>query len=42
MHCNECNKYRKYKKSKISYIFKKTLSLSIVYKCGHGYKKIFK
>ena len=41
MYCNECNKYRKYKKSKI-YIFKKTLSLSIVHKCGHEYKKIFK
>ena len=42
MYCNECNKYRKYKKSKISYIFKKTLSLSIAHKCGHEYKRIFK
>ena len=31
------------KKAKISYIFIKTFSLSIVYsKCGHEYKKIFK
>ena len=43
MYCNVCNKYEKSKKSKISYIFQKTLSLSIVYsKCGHEYKKIFK
>ena len=43
MYCNVCNKYRKFKKAKISYIFKKTLSLSIVYsKCGHEYEKIFK
>ena len=43
MYCNVCNKYGKSTKSKISYIFQKTLSLSIVYsKCGHEYKKIFK
>ena len=43
MYCNNCNKNRKSKKTKISYIFKKTLSLSIVYsKCGHEYKKIKK
>ena len=43
MYCNVCNKYRKSKKIKISYIFKKILSLSIVYsKCGHEYEKIFK
>ena len=43
IHCNACNKYRKSKKTKISYIFKKTLSLSIVYsKCGREYEKIFK
>ena len=31
------------KKTKVSYIFKKKLSLSIVYsKCGHEYQKIFK
>ena len=30
-------------KTKISYIFKKALSLSIAYgKCGHEYEKIFK
>ena len=38
--CNVCNKYRKSKNPKISYIFKKTLGISIVYsKCGHEYKK---
>ena len=43
MYSNVCNKYRKSKKTKISYIFKKTLSLSIVYrKCGHECEKIFK
>ena len=44
MYFNVCNKYRKCKKSKTtSYIFKKSLSLSIVYsKCGHEYEKIFK
>ena len=43
MYCNVCNKYRKSKKTKISYIFKKALSLSLVYsKCGHEYKKMFK
>ena len=31
------------KKTKISYIFKKKLSLSIVYiKCGYDYEKLFK
>ena len=43
MYCNVCNKYRKLKKTKISFILKKTLSLSIVdSKCGHEYEKIFK
>ena len=43
MYSNVCNKYRKSKKTKISYIFKKTLSLPIAYsKCGHEYQKIFK
>ena len=43
MYCNLSNKYRKFKKTKVSYIFKKTLSLSIVYsKCGLEYEKIFK
>ena len=44
MYCKVCNKYRKSKKTKISYIFKKTSSLPVVYSnCGHKYgKKIFK
>ena len=43
IYCNVCNKYRKSKNPKISYIFKKTLSLCIVYsKCGNEYKEIFK
>ena len=44
MYCNVHNKYRKLeKKPSISYIFKKTLSLSTVYsKCGHEYEKMFK
>ena len=38
MYCNVCNKYRKSKKTKLSYIFKKTLSLSSIYmNCGHEY-----
>ena len=40
MYCNICNKYRKFKKTKITYIFNKTLSLSIVYSKCDG--KIFK
>ena len=43
VYCNVCDKYRKFKNPKISYIFKKTLSLFIVYsKCCHEYEKIFK
>ena len=44
IYCIVCDdKCRKLKKPKISYIFIKTLGLSIVYsKCGHGCKKIFK
>ena len=43
IYCNVCNKYRKFENPKISYIFKKTVSLSIVYsKCGYEYEKIFK
>ena len=43
MYCNVCNKYRKSKKTKISYAFKKTLSLSTVYsKCGYEYEKYLK
>ena len=35
MYCNVSNKYKKPKKTKISYIFKKTSNLSIVYsKCA--------
>ena len=37
------NKYRKFKNRKISYIFDKTLVLSIIYeKCGSNDEKIFK
>ena len=40
---NVCKKYREFKNPKISYIFRKSLDLSIVYdQCGHEYKKIFK
>ena len=43
MYCNVSIKYRKSRKTKISYIFKKTLILSIVYnKCSHEYEIIFK
>ena len=36
IYSNVCNKYWMFKNPKISYIFKKTLDLSIVYsKCGH-------
>ena len=37
MDCNVCNKYRNSQKNKISYIFKKTLTLSIVY-IKNGYQ----
>ena len=43
MYCNVCSNYRKSKKIKISYIFKETSSLSIVYsKYGQEYKKKIK
>ena len=43
MYCNVCNKYRKFKETKISYNFKKTLNISIIYsKSGHEYKIIIK
>ena len=43
IYCNFCNKYRKLKNSKISYIFKETLDLSIVYnQVYYEYKKVFK
>ena len=42
MYCNVYNKCSKFKKTKISYIFKITLSLFIVYsKCLHEYEKIY-
>ena len=38
MYCNVWHKYRKSKKTRISYIFKKTLNLSIVCSmCGQEY-----
>ena len=43
MYCNVCNEYRKLKKTEILYIFKKALSISIVYsECGHEYEQVFK
>ena len=40
---NVCKKYREFKNPKISYIFRESLDLSIVYdQCGHDYKKILK
>ena len=43
IYCNVCNVYWKSKKTKILYIFKETLSPSIVYsKWDHEYEKIFK
>ena len=43
MYCNVCNKYRKFSKTKMTYIFKKTFSLSIAYrKCGHEFEKYLK
>ena len=42
MYCTVCNKYRIFEKKK-SNIFKRTLSLSVIYsKCGPEYEKIFK
>ena len=43
INCIECNKYRKFKDLKISYIFDKTLALSIICsKCGNNKKNIEK
>ena len=43
IHCLICGKYRKFKKPKISYIFQKTLTLSIIFsKCENEYEKTFK
>ena len=42
MYCIAYHKYRKSKKTKISYILKRTSSLSIVYSKGcHEYEKIY-
>ena len=42
MLCAICGKYRKFKSPKVSYIFGKTLTLSIIYiKCGNEDEKIF-
>ena len=43
IYCVICGKYKKFKNSKISYIFEKTLVLSIIYsKCESEDEKIFK
>ena len=43
MYCNACNKHTKLKKTKLSFIFKKTSSLSIVCsKFSHEFENIFK
>ena len=42
LYCVICCKYRKFKNPKISYIFEKSLVLSIIYsKCKNEDKKIF-
>ena len=43
IYCVICGKYRKFRKPKISYIFEKTLVLSIICgKCKNEDEKIFK
>ena len=43
IYCIKCNKYRKFKNPKISYIFDKTLVLSIISdKCGSKDEKYFR
>ena len=43
LYCVSCGKYRKFKNSKISYIFEKTLVISIICsKCKNKDEKIFK
>ena len=43
IYCAICGKYRKFKNLDISYIFEKTLVLSIICsKCKHEHEKIFK
>ena len=42
IYCSKCNKYKKFKNPKISYIFDKTLVLSIVCdKCSSKDEKVF-
>ena len=43
LYCIICGKYRKFEKPKISYLFEKTLALSIICsKCKNEVEKIFK
>ena len=43
LYCSICGKYRKFEKPKISYIFEKTLVLSIICsKCKNEDEKILK
>ena len=43
IYCIICGKNKKFKNLKISYIFEKTLVVSIIYnKCGNEDEKIFK
>ena len=43
LYCVICGKYRKFEKPKISYIFEKTLILSIICsKCKNEDEKVFK
>ena len=43
LYCVNCGKYRKFEKPKISYIFEKTLILSIICsKCKNEDEKVFK
>ena len=43
LYCVICSKYRKFEKAKISYIFEKTLVLSVICsKCKNEAEKIFK
>ena len=42
IYCIKCNKYRKINNPKISYVFNKTLVLSIIYdRCGSKDEKVF-
>ena len=43
IYCVICDKYRKFKNPKISYIFEKTLALSVICsKCHNENKKVLK